>query len=326
MRPVKNHLRCTLTMVFVVAVGVAHSQEAATEAGPVVITGTQATFSIAMALSTGTDIRIVNIPDDGREFALLKPYLDLRKDRFAPLFASATAVISLTNALPGDPLYRFARASNVRIVNIDAAVPWTYDAPGVSLIEAPHSDVDWAQPVSRDSQNETSPFFWLSISNTIRMADIIASDFRELFPEFEANIAANLDRFKRAVLEMRRTYQDRLLSAANDTVFALTGDFAYLTNDLGLFVDGYFIQQDVNWTPADLTALTTYLDERDIRVVIHKWEPAEAIQAAIRAGGAQLVVLETGDQGRIAGDVLAADGLQQILADNLEKITAALSQ
>jgi hypothetical protein len=35
-------------------------------------------------------------------------------------------VIALTNALPGDPLYRFARAANISIVDIEATVPWSH--------------------------------------------------------------------------------------------------------------------------------------------------------------------------------------------------------
>jgi ABC-type Zn uptake system ZnuABC Zn-binding protein ZnuA len=305
----------------------AFAQDAMSERPPLVLTATQATYSVASALTAGTPVVVVNIPDDGREFAVLKPYIERRKDRLATLFASATAVVSVTNALPADPLYRYARAANVRIVDIDAALPWTYDTPGVALIDAPISDVHWAQPTTQASPAVgTSPWFWLSISNTIRMADITASDLNALFPALATTVSANLARFKRALLEVRGNYQDRLLAAADDTVFALTGDFVYLTNDLGLFVDGYFIKQDVNWTQDDLIALTAHLEERDIRVVIHKWEPSDAIQAAIHAAGAQLVVLETGDQGRIVDDALATDGLQQILIANLDKITTALSE
>lgn len=297
---------------------------------PIVITATQATYSIAHALADGTPIEVVNVPADGREFALLKAYLSRRADRFEELFVSAAAVVALTNALPGDPLYRYARAANVRIVNIDAALPWTYDTPGVALVTAPQTTVGWegsTSPASpADGSAESAPYFWLSISNAIRMADIVAADFRALFPALAADVAANLDRFKRELLELRRRYQERLLSVPDVTVFALTGDFVYVTNELGLFVDGYFLKQDIDWTDDDLAALTAHLAERDIGVVVHKWQPSDAIRAAIEAAGAELAVLETGDPGRIADDALAADGLQQILEHNLETISAALGE
>ena len=291
------------------------------------MTGTQATYSIASALSANTLIEVANIPDDGRELGALKSWLERRRDRFSTFFSSATAVVSLTNALPGDPLYRYAREANVRIVNIDAAIPWTYDTPGVALIDAPRSDVTWAQGSVEDlSPGTTAPFFWLSVSNTIRMADIVASDLIELFPGYSSSIAANLDQFKRSMLAMRRGYQNQLVESFDDTVFALTSDLVYMTNDLGLFVDGYFIKQDLNWTSEDLAAFTAHLQAREINVVIHKWLPSDAIVAAIESAGAQLVVLETGDTGRLANDVLAQDGLQQILTENLDKITMALTR
>jgi ABC-type Zn uptake system ZnuABC Zn-binding protein ZnuA len=288
-----------------------------------VLTGTQATYSLASALVEGTSIGVANVPEDGRELALLKDYIERRAARLAPTFTAATAVVSLTNALPADPLYRFARAANIGIVDIEAALPWSYDIPGVALVDAPVSDVAWAVDADQPAA-ATAPYFWLSISNAIRMADIVAQDLRRLFPEDAPRIATNLDALKRELLAMRNTYQGRLIEAERDVVFALTGDFVYLTNDMGLFVDGYFIKQDVRWTPDDLQNLTSHLKDRDVRVVIHKWMPSEPIQAAIRAAGATLVVLETGDPGITVDDRLAAEGLQQLLERNLEAIVGAL--
>ena len=311
-------------ILYLCSLAQAGAQQTGGEDAPLVLTATQATWSITRALTHDTPIRVINIPDDGRELAVLREYIERRKERFAELFSSATAVVALTNALPSDPLYRFARAANVRIVDIDAALPWTYDTPGVALVDAPQSDVDWSGPETDDAG--TAPYFWLSISNTIRMADLVAADLARLFPGAAEVIAANLDRFKREMLDLRNAYQRRLIEAGNDTIFALTGDFVYLTNDMGLFVDGYFVRQDVRWTEEDFAALTAYLKERDIKVVIHKWVPGDAIQAAVHAAGAELIVLETGDPGLVVEDALAVDGLQQIHRNNLEKITAALSR
>jgi ABC-type Zn2+ transport system substrate-binding protein/surface adhesin len=290
-----------------------------------VLTGTQATYSLTSALAAGTDIEVASVPPDGRELALLTDYIARRMDRLAPEFAAATAVVSLTNALPGDPLYRFAREANVRIVNIDAALPWSLSMPGVALTESPRSTVDWGGDTDAPA-SAIAPYFWLSIPNAIRMADIVAHDLGRLFPGSAAAIARNLDGLKRELLALRGDYQNRLIELDDDTVFALTGDFVYLTNDLGLFVDGYFLKQDIRWTDDDLAAFTRHLAERDIRVVIHKWQPSEAIEAAAAAAGARIVVLQSGDPGIVADDVLARDGLQRILAANLDAILEALAR
>jgi ABC-type Zn uptake system ZnuABC Zn-binding protein ZnuA len=290
---------------------------------PTVLTGTQATYSLAVALAAGTPLVVQNVPADGRQLALLKDYIQRRTDSLAATFAAASAVISVTNALPNDPLYRFARDANIRIVNIDAALPWSLDKPGVALADTPTSANAWGGKGDA-AETATAPYFWLSISNAIRMADIIAHDLGALFPESAAIIVRNLDDLKRSLLELRGDYQKKLIEGTTDVVFALTGDFVYLTNDMGLFVDGYFIKQDVRWTPADLKALTQHLRDNGIKVVIHKWQPSESIQNAIDAGGAKLVVLESGDPGIVIERQLAPDGLQQILRSNLEAIHAAL--
>jgi ABC-type Zn uptake system ZnuABC Zn-binding protein ZnuA len=297
--------------------------EAADEPAATVLTGNQATYSLASALTEGTAISVSNVPEDGRQLAQLPDYIARRMDRLAPIFAQASAVVALTNALPGDPLYRFAREANIRIVNIDAAQPWSVSSPGVALTDAPVSNVSWGRDTDAP-EYATAPYFWLSISNAIRMADIIAHDLIELFPEFEAELASNLDSLKWSLLELRKESQNRLIELGTDAVFALSGDFVYLTNDMGLYVEGYFIKQDIRWTEADLTQLTEHLLEQDIGVVIHKWLPSEEIQAAIGAAGAELVVLESGDAGVVVDRRLAADGLQQILKRNLEALYSAL--
>jgi ABC-type Zn uptake system ZnuABC Zn-binding protein ZnuA len=294
----------------------------AQQEGPLVLTGTQATYSLTAALAAGTPIRVQNVPVDGRQLNLLKDYIQRRSDSLEATFDAATAVVSLTNALPGDPLYRYARDANVRIVDIEAAVPWSFDAPGVALAETPPSTVDWGKDTDA-AENAVAPYFWLSVSNAIRMGDIIAHDLQALFPSSSGKIAANLDELKRSLLDLRGEYQGKIIETGADVVFALTSDFVYLTNDMGLFVDGYFIKQDVRWTDADLAALTKHLRDNGIEVVIHKWMPSEAIQTAVSAAGAKLVVLDAGDPGVVVDRALAVDGLQQILRKNFEAIVAA---
>jgi ABC-type Zn uptake system ZnuABC Zn-binding protein ZnuA len=295
----------------------------ADDGAPLVLTGTQATYSLTVALAAGTPIQVQNVPADGRQLGLLKDYIARRTDSLAPTFAAATAVVTLTNALPGDPLYRFAREANIRIVDIEAAVPWSIDAPGVALADAPSSNVAWG---GDEAETVVAPYFWLSVSNSIRMGDIIARDLTALFPDSAAAIGANLEKLKRSLLALRGDYQDQLIATGADVVFALTGDFVYLTNDMGLFVDGYFIKQDVRWADTDLAMLTQHLRERGIKVVLHEWEPSEAIQAAVREGGAKLVVLDAGDPGVVVDRALAPDGLQQILRKNLDAIVAAAGE
>jgi ABC-type Zn uptake system ZnuABC Zn-binding protein ZnuA len=316
-------LSAALAALVVAAAGVPSAARAQSQdSAPLVLTGTQATYSLTVALTNGTPIRVQNIPADGRQLLLLGDYIERRMDTLAPTFKAATAVVTLTNALPADPLYRFARDANIRIVDIEAGIPWSLDSPGVALADTPASNVAWGRDTDA-AATAVAPYFWLSVSNAIRMADLIAQDLEALFPASAAAIAANLDTVKRSLLDLRGDYQGRLIESGADVVFALTGDFVYLTNDMGLFVDGYFIKQDVRWTDADLAMLTKHLRDNGIKVVIHKWQPSEAIQNAVRAAGADLVVLDAGDPGVVVDRALAADGLQQILRRNLDAIVVA---
>lgn len=308
-----------------IALLLAAAIQAADQSPPSVLTGNQATYSLASALTRGTPIEVLNIPGDGRQSSLLKDYIGRRTERLAPTFAAATAVISLTNAFPEDPIYRFARDANIRIVNIDAALPWSLNRPGVALAERPVSTVAWGTDTDPVGAT-TAPYIWLSLANSIRMGDIIAHDLAELFPEAASDIRQNLDSLKWSLLRLRNEYQGLLIEAGDDTVFALTGDFVYLTNDMGLYVDGYFIKQDIRWTEGDYSMLTSHLTQHGIEVVIHKWLPSDAIQSAISAAGARLVVLDTGDPGMVENRELVTDGLQQILRKNLEAVYSALSQ
>ena len=295
------------------------------QAAETILTGTQATYSLTTALTRDTLIDVVNVPEDGRQMSLLRDYIARRTERLEETFANATAVVSLTNVLPGDPLYRFTRDVNVRVVNIDAALPWSLSRAGVALTDSPVSNVDWGADTD-PIDSVVAPYFWLSVSNAIRMGDIIANDLVALFPDARTAIQSNLDDLKRSLLDLRNEYQGRLIEADSDTVFALTGDFVYLTNDMGLYVDGYFIKQDIRWTEDDLAGLTNHLMERDIRVAIHRWMPSEAIQNAVSDAGATLVVLDPADPGMVADRQLVADGLQQILRNNLDAISTALNQ
>ena len=285
-----------------------------------VVTGTQATYSIARALLEDTSIETVNVPEDGRRFNSLKDYIERRTSRFEPLFKSADAVVAVTNALPADPLYRFAREANINLVYIDAAQPWSLSSPGVALVEQPSTNVAWAtDDTSRETVSD-APYFWLSLTNAIRMTDIVGVDLARTFPEFAGLILSNCDALKVELLALYREFQNQLLDVADISVFALANEFVYLTNDMGLYVDGYFLKQDIDWTDEDLDRLTAHLQSREIKVVLHKWEPSEAIQGAVQAAGAELVVLDTADPGLTVDRKLVTDGYQQILRGNLEKI------
>ena len=296
----------------------------------VVLTALPVLYSMARELTAGTDVVVHNLPPTGRPMSALESYFTLQAERLEPELAAADAVVTMGKLWRADPLYVAARDANIRVVDIDATKPWSTTLEGVGLVLEPADNVPWAEGATgafTASEREPALYYWLSPANGAQAADIVARDLMRLTPDDAERIAANLAAFRARLLDLKRRYEIALASLPDVTVFALTRDLVYLTTDLGIYVDGYFTKQDIDWTEDDAKALTARLRERDIGVVLHRWEPAEPIAAAIAAAGARLVVLEVGEAGdpSVTGDgELAPDGYLRLLEADLAALTDAL--
>jgi ABC-type Zn uptake system ZnuABC Zn-binding protein ZnuA len=167
-------------------------------------------------------------------------------------------------------------------------------------------------------------YFWLSASNVARAADIVGQDLMRLAPADAPKIAANLAKYEREVLDIKREYEAKLAALPDVTVYGLGSGLVYLLTDMSIFVDGYFLKQDINWTPDDVSSFSRYLKEHGIKVVVHQWDPSEAIKGAITSAGAKLVVLDLGDGGIVESGHLVPDGYSRLLRSNLEALYQAL--
>jgi hypothetical protein len=111
------------------------------------------------------------------------------------------------------------------------------------------------------------------------------------------------------------------------------GDFTFTQGSETRTTRSAYIVMDVTnpETPPRLLAEISHPDlghlrERAIKVVIHRWLPSDAIQNAVRAADAELVVLDAADPGVVVDRSLARDGLQQVLKSNLERVAAAFAK
>lgn len=286
-----------------------------------VLTSLPATFSIVSALAADTRIVVRNLPAGGRSMGAQGNYFERQADALAEEFENATAVVTIAKLWRDDPLYLAARSANIRVVDIDATKPWSTSLEGIAVVLEPVSDVPWAMPPS--AERSPSVYFWLSPANGARSAEIVAADLARLAPADSEQITANLVAFRRELLELKRDYEVLFAGVLDVTVLALAPEFVYLTSDMGLYVDGHFFKQDIDWTDSDYSALTAFLRERNIRVVIHKWDPEPPIVAAIEAADAQLVVLDTLETGLMQDGTLSPDSYMAILRHNLEALDQA---
>jgi ABC-type Zn uptake system ZnuABC Zn-binding protein ZnuA len=301
---------------------IAGAEEA--EANVTVLTSLPATYSITAALAAGTHVAVLNVPENGRRMNAQQNYFSQQAPKLGAQFAQADAVVTIGKLWRQDPLFVAARSGNIRIVEIDATKPYSETLEGVSVALEPVNDAPWSEPEEPRAERTPSVYYWLSPSNGARSAEIIAQDLMRLAPGDAARIADNLAAYRRELLELKREYEQKLAALPDVTVYALGPGLVYLTTDMSLFVDGYFLKQDINWTDGDAAAFSEYLEQHDIRVVIHQWEPSEAIRAAIDEAGARLVVLELGDAGIVEGGRLAIDGYTRLLRANLEALYQAL--
>jgi ABC-type Zn uptake system ZnuABC Zn-binding protein ZnuA len=308
-----------MVLVCAMAALPAYAQAPATHT---VLTTLQATYSITSALAAGTQIHVVNVPAQGAVMESQAFSLTRVDDA---VFKEAEAVVGIGRLWRDDPLYPAARARNLRIINIDAVSPWNPVESGVSVIRKPVSDVPWA-PREEGADPGLSRFIWLSATNATRMAELISGDLTRLSPADASRIQANLKGFTTSMRQLKADYGSKFATLPDPRVLSLADEFVYLLSDLGIFVDGWFIKQDVNWTDADYAALTSYLKEHGVQVVVHKWEPDAKIAAAIATAGAKLVVLDPGDPGLAArSGALPPEGYQALMRANMDALLTALS-
>jgi ABC-type Zn uptake system ZnuABC Zn-binding protein ZnuA len=271
-------LAVALSVLSLVAAPLTHAQEPA--AKPLILTSLAPVYELAAPLVENTGINLQLLPDSPRSMQTHQTLFVRQADRYAGSFAQADAVITIGKVWAADPLYISARHINPRVVNIDASKPYSHELDGVAVANSPIG----GQP---------SLYFWLSPSNVVRMLDIIGNDLLALYPAEAAALKINLVREQDRYRALKAEAETRLLQADDPLIYALADEFVYLSSDLGLFVAGYFVKQDIDWTEADYQQLTQTLQSQAIKVVIHKWEPAAPIIAAIQAAGARLVVLDT---------------------------------
>jgi ABC-type Zn uptake system ZnuABC Zn-binding protein ZnuA len=283
-----------------------------------VLVALPAVYALTSTLSDGTTLKVVRLPADS---AVPMESQANALSRLEPaVFQQATALVTLGNLWRADPLYTTARRHNLRIVEIDASHSWDTVKPGVAVARVPSNDVPWV--TERDVDGGLSPYAWLGPVNAMRMSAIIATDLARLSPPDAPRIERNLAALEGRLRQLKANYGARLLAVPDLRVLSLASEFTYLFGEFGIFVDGWFVRQDIDWSDADCTALTRYLRERDIHVVVHKWAPDARIAKAIEDGGARLLILDAGNPGMLAD---AADGYEALLSSNLDSLLTAFA-
>jgi ABC-type Zn uptake system ZnuABC Zn-binding protein ZnuA len=288
-----------------------------------IVTGLQSTFSIARALAKDTAIEVQAAfpPDIGME----EQASYLAKKRRADFIAAAQradAAITIRRIWNLDPLFSAVRAQNIRAIEIDASTPFAPEMAGVALLET-------AKMQGADGEHRpgtVSPYIWLSLTNAVRMTDIVAADFRRLSEADGPTIERNQQQFRASILALRTQFDGKLADIDNPSVILLNADLGYLMTDLGVDITGSFAKSDYDWSDADLKALLDKMTKSGTRAVVAAHKPKDKIAAAITGAGGRLAVLNLIDIGVADQDgQLDPVGLLKVTRSNLDALLTALA-
>ena len=188
-----------------------------------VLTSIQSVYSIAQNITKNTDIEVYSIFDSDISMDYGKSAFD-NKDLDLAVAKNAVAVIDVAKVWENDYLYEYVRRQNIRIIEIDASYSFSGDDySALSLLNY--------------KNGERNPYVWMSLQNTIKMADIIAADLTRLFPKNEKVITTNLKKFTEELKDLENNYLKETLNAKSLSVIALTENLDYLFNELNIFVN-----------------------------------------------------------------------------------------
>lgn len=271
-----------------------------------VLTSLEVTQALGEALAAGTSIRVENVLPAGHFMRAQDAYLKKHRVEFFRAAEKAGAVLTVGAAWAHDPLYKWGRRGNIRIVNIDAAKPLDEYGAGVALTEI---------------EGRYSPFVWRSPANLTRMAAIVAADLIRLSPENTEAVNANLKTLQAVLFRLRSKYEAALLDVDIADLAAFTDGYTYLAEEFGLDVHFYMLMPERELTEDSVRTIGAQLRRDGVKAVLCAWEPGPLGLQAIKEGGAVPVVLDRFER---KGEADPVKALVDWYDGNLSRILAGL--
>ena len=269
-----------------------------------VLTSIQSVYSIAQNITKNTDIEVYSIFDSDISMDYGKSAFD-NKDLDLAVAKNAVAVIDVAKVWENDYLYEYVRRQNIRIIEIDASYSFSGDDySALSLLNY--------------KNGERNPYVWMSLQNTIKMADIIAADLTRLFPKNEKVITTNLKKFTEELKDLENNYLKETLNAKSLSVIALTENLDYLFNELNIFVNH---EESGRITAENIDKI---MKESGSKIIVSdKWLKKEVISEIEKKGG-KFIVLDTFNIPRELNEKMDPDGYLKGMKENLDKLAEAL--
>ena len=269
-----------------------------------VLTSIQSVYSIVKNITKDSDIEVYSIFDSDVSMDYGKSAFD-NKDLDLSSAKDAVAVVDVAKVWNNDYLYEYARRKNIRIVEIDASYSFSgNDYLSLSLLNYKNGD--------------RNPYVWMSFQNVIKMANIVADDLSELFPENSKIIDKNLTKFSQEIKEIENGYLEKTLTLSSLSVITLTENFDYLFNDLNIF----FNYTDTN--EVTVKNVAEIMKRNNSKIFISdRWIKKEIINEIEKKGG-KFLVLDTFNIPREVDGKMDPDGYIKGMKENMEKLVEAM--
>ena len=295
--------KITFILMFLL-IGTMYAENRTFKKNKKVLTSIQSVYSIVKNITKDSDIEVYSIFDSDVSMDYGKSAFD-NKDLDLSSAKDAVAVVDVAKVWNNDYLYEYARRKNIRIVEIDASYSFSgNDYLSLSLLNYKNGD--------------RNPYVWMSFQNVIKMANIVADDLSELFPENSKIIEKNLTNFSQEIKEIENGYLEKTLTLSSLSVIALTENLDYLFNDLNIFF---------NYTDSNeviVKNVSEIMKRNNSKIFISdRWIKKEIINEIEKKGG-KFLVLDTFNIPREVDGKMDPDGYIKGMKENMEKLVEAM--
>ena len=295
--------KITFILMFLL-IGTIYAENHTNKKNKKVLTSIQSVYSIVKNITKDSDIEVYSIFDSDVSMDYGKSAFD-NKNLDLSSAKDAVAVVDVAKVWNNDYLYEYARRKNIRIVEIDASYSFSgNDYLSLSLLNYKNGD--------------RNPYVWMSFQNVIKMANIVADDLSELFPENSKIIDKNLTKFSQEIKEIENGYLEKTLTLSSLSVITLTENLDYLFNDLNIF----FNYTDSN--EVTVKNVAEIMKRNNSKIFISdRWIKKEIINEIEKKGG-KFLVLDTFNIPREVDGKMDPDGYIKGMKENMEKLVEAM--
>ena len=295
--------KITFILMFLL-IGTMYAENRTFKKNKKVLTSIQSVYSIVKNITKDSDIEVYSIFDSDVSMDYGKSAFD-NSDLDLSSAKEAVAVVDVAKVWNNDYLYEYARRKNIRIVEIDASYSFSgNDYLSLSLLNYKNGD--------------RNPYVWMSFQNVIKMANIVADDLSELFPENSKIIEKNLTNFSQEIKEIENGYLEKTLTLSSLSVITLTENLDYLFNDLNIF----FNYTDTN--EVTVKNVAEIMKRNNSKIFISdRWIKKEIINEIEQKGG-KFLVLDTFNIPREVDGKMDPDGYIKGMKENMEKLVEAM--